>query len=95
MRRPSVYWIAAFCGFIVFTTSGQGRSAQRPSATAQSDAVTPRAEIYPKLEDAFLRWPLPAGAERYGAIRQSTLPIDEPICDPAPSSSASSPSERR
>jgi hypothetical protein len=27
-----------------------------------------RAEIYPTLDDAFLRWPLPAGAERYGAI---------------------------
>ena len=26
------------------------------------------AELYSSLDDAFLRWPLPAGAERYGAI---------------------------
>jgi len=54
MRRPSVYWITAFCGLAVFTASGQRDSA--------------RAQIYPKLDDAFLRWPLPAGDERYGAI---------------------------
>src|SRR5690349_14500045 len=30
-------------------------------------AVTPRAELY-TLEDAFLRWPLPPGETRYGAI---------------------------
>ena len=68
MRRPSVHWIAAFCGLAVFTTSGQRGSAQQPPAAAQSDAITPRAEIYPKLDDAFLRWPLPPGDERYGAI---------------------------
>ena len=68
MRRPSVYWMAAFCGLAVFTASGQRGSAQQPSAASQSGTVTPRAELYPKLDDAFLRWPLPAGAERYGAI---------------------------
>jgi len=60
--------MAAFCGLAVLTAFGQRSSAQQPSAASQSGAVTPRAEIYPKLDDAFLRWPLPAGAERYGAI---------------------------
>jgi hypothetical protein len=60
--------MAAFCGLAVFTASGQRGSAQQPSAAPQSGTVTPRAELYPKLDDAFLRWPLPAGAERYGAI---------------------------
>jgi peptidase M28-like protein len=68
MRQPSVYWMAAFCGLAVFTASGQRGSAQQPSVPSPSGAVTPRAEIYPTLDDAFLRWPLPAGAERYGAI---------------------------
>ena len=68
MRRPSVYWMAAFCGLAVFTASGQRGSAQQPSAASPSGTVTPRAELYPRLDDAFLRWPLPAGAERYGAI---------------------------
>src|SRR6185295_4528709 len=65
MRRRSVYWMAAFCMVAAFAASGRRGGAQQPPA---SDAVTPRAELYPKLEDAFLRWPLPAGAERYGAI---------------------------
>jgi hypothetical protein len=68
MRRSSVYWMAAFCGLAVFTASGQRGSAQQPSGASQSGTVTPRAELYPTLDDAFLRWPLPPGAERYGAI---------------------------
>jgi len=68
MQRPSVYWMAAFCGLAVFTASGQHGRAQQPSAASQAGAVTPRAEIYPQLDDAFLRWPLPAGAERYRTI---------------------------
>jgi len=68
MQRPSVYWMAAFCGLAVFTASGQHGSAQQPSAASQAGAVTPRSEIYPQLDDAFLRWPLPAGAERYRTI---------------------------
>ena len=68
MRRPSVYWMAACCGLAAFTASGRAGSAQQPSGPSPSSAVTPRAEIYPTLDDAFLRWPLPAGAERYGAI---------------------------
>jgi hypothetical protein len=60
--------MAACCGLAVFTASGQRGSAQQPSPASPSGAVTPRAEIYPTLDDAFLRWPLPAGAERYGAI---------------------------
>jgi hypothetical protein len=60
--------MAACCGLAVFTASGERGSAQQPSAPSPSGAVTPRAEIYPTLDDAFLRWPLPAGAELYGAI---------------------------
>lgn len=68
MRRPSVCWMAAFCGLAVSIAPGQRGSAQQPPTASQAAAVTPRAEIYPRLDDAFLRWPLPAGAERYGAI---------------------------
>jgi hypothetical protein len=42
--------------------------AQQTPPTPQPGAVTPRAELYPKLEDAFLRWPLPEGAERFAAL---------------------------
>ena len=44
--------------------------AQRSDAPPRPSpgAVTPRGELYSNLDDAFLRWPLPAGAERYGAI---------------------------
>src|SRR6185503_11744441 len=76
MRRPSVYWMAAFCGLAVFTASGQRSGAQQSSAPSPSGAVTPRAEIYPTLDDAFLRWPLPAGAERYGAIDGKRMHMD-------------------
>ena len=47
---------------------GQRGSAQQAPAAPQPAAVTPRAELYPQLDDAFLRWPLPEGAERYAAI---------------------------
>lgn len=68
MRRALVCWISVFCGLAVFVASGQRGSAQQaPSASPQA-AVTPRATLYPRLDDAFLRWPLPPGAERYGAI---------------------------
>jgi hypothetical protein len=60
--------MAAFCGLAVSIAPGQRGSAQQPPTASQAAAVTPRAEIYPRLDDAFLRWPLPAGAERYGAI---------------------------
>jgi hypothetical protein len=40
--------------------------AQAP-ARAQEATITPRSELY-KLEDAFLRWPLPPGAARYAAL---------------------------
>ena len=68
MRRPSVCWIAVSCGLAVFIAPGQRGSAQQAPPAPQPSAVTPRAELYPRLEDAFLRWPLPAGAERYAAI---------------------------
>jgi Peptidase family M28 len=68
MRRPSLCWLAVFCGLAVFIAPGQRGSAQQAPPAPQPGAVTPRAELYPRLEDAFLQWPLPAGAERYGAI---------------------------
>ena len=46
----------------------QRGSAQQAPAAPQPAAVTARADLYPQLDDAFLRWPLPAGAERYAAI---------------------------
>jgi hypothetical protein len=61
-------WVPVSCAVLALLVSSDGRvRAQQGAGTTQS-AVTPRAELYPKLEDAFLRWPLQAGAERYGAI---------------------------
>ena len=67
MRRPSMCWMAVFCGLAVVTAPGSRGNAQQAPAASQA-AVTPRAELYPNLDDAFLRWPLPAGDERYRAI---------------------------
>jgi hypothetical protein len=52
----------------VFIGFGQRGNAQLTPPTPQPGAVTPRAELYPKLEEAYLRWPLPEGAERYAAL---------------------------
>jgi hypothetical protein len=68
MRRPSLCWIAAIVGLTVLVAPGQRGIARQASSAAPPGAVTPRAALYPRLDDAFLRWPLPAGAERYGAI---------------------------
>jgi hypothetical protein len=50
----------------VVITGRAGVGSQTPGAPVPG-AVTPRAELY-TLEDAFLRWPLPRGEERYAAI---------------------------
>jgi hypothetical protein len=63
-----VGWIAVVCGLAVSIASARRSSAQQSPSASPPAAVTPRAERYPRLDDAFLRWPLPAGAERYGAI---------------------------
>jgi hypothetical protein len=68
MRRTSLSWLIAFCGLAVFIAPDPPGSAEQAPPAPQSGAVTPRAELYPGLEDAFLQWPLPAGAERYRAI---------------------------
>jgi len=68
MRRLSAWWLAVSCGLAVSIAPGQRGSAQQAPSTPQPAAVTPRAELYPRLEDAFLRWPLPEGAERYKAL---------------------------
>jgi hypothetical protein len=68
MRRPSAFWLAVFFGFAVFVAPDQRGSAQQAPPAPQPGAVTSRVELHRRLEDAFLRWPLPAGAERYGAI---------------------------
>jgi hypothetical protein len=67
MRRSSFGWIAVFC-FAVSMATGQRGSAQQANTASQPAAVTPRSELYPRLDDAFLPWPLPPGAERYAAI---------------------------
>ena len=64
-----------FCGLAVFIAPGLRVSAQQAPPASQA-AITPRAEIYPSLEEAFLRWPLPAGAERYGAVDGKRLHRD-------------------
>jgi hypothetical protein len=68
VRRPSVCCIAVLCGLVVSIAPGRRGSAQQALTTPQPGAVTPRAELYPRLDDAFLRWPLPQGAERLAAI---------------------------
>jgi hypothetical protein len=68
MRRPSLCCIAVLCGLAVSIAPGRRSSAQQAPPTLQPGAVTPRAALYPKPADAFLRWPLPAGAERLAAI---------------------------
>ena len=68
MGRPSVRWIGFCCGLAVSIVPTQRGSARQAPAAPQPSAVTARADLYPRLDDAFLRWPLPAGAERYAAI---------------------------
>src|SRR6185503_17960056 len=51
----------------VAAARGEHGSDQQAS-TPQPGAVTPRAELYPRPDEAFLRWPLPEGAERYAAL---------------------------
>src|SRR5687767_14959764 len=67
MRRPSMWW-TALCGLFVSVLPNQYGHAQQAPAAPQPPGVTTRAELYPQLDDAFLRWPLPAGAERYATI---------------------------
>jgi hypothetical protein len=68
MGRPSSCWLTVLCGLALFIAPGQRGSAQQAQPAPQPGAVTPRAGLYPSLDDAFLRCPLPAGSERYGAI---------------------------
>ena len=68
MRRPSMRWMAFWCALSVsIFLSLLGRAQQTPAAP-QPSGVTARADLYPQLDDAFLRWPLPAGADSYAAI---------------------------
>lgn len=67
MRLPFSLGFTSGCAvatLIAFGTVGRG---QQAGGTPQPGAVTPRAELY-SLDDAFLRWPLPAGDSRYAAI---------------------------
>jgi hypothetical protein len=66
-ERPSLLWLTVVCGLAGLMAAGQRGSAQQVSAPPPG-AVTPRAELYPSVADAYLQWPLPAGAEQYGAI---------------------------
>jgi hypothetical protein len=68
MRRTSCRRLVAFCALVALTAPGRPGNAQQAPSAPQAEAVTPRAELYPRLEDAFVRWPLPPGAERYAAI---------------------------
>ena len=68
MRRPSFWSLAVLCGLAVLVAAGGHGRAQQTQPSSAPGAVTPRAELYPKLDEALLRWPLPPGAERYRAI---------------------------
>ena len=69
--------VAVFIVAVVIMGNHAGQ-AQAPAqaqttAPATQPGVTPRAEIYKgaglaDVSDAFLRWPIPPGSERYGAI---------------------------
>lgn len=67
MGQQSSRWIAV-CVLCASILPSQRGNAQQAPAAAQPAGVTSRADLYPQLDDAFLRWPLPAGAERYAAI---------------------------
>lgn len=68
MRRLSFAVVAASCALAMFLASGQRGLAQQAPATPKPGATTSRAELYPRLEDAFLQWPLPPGGEGYKSI---------------------------
>ena len=68
MRRPSVCWMALSvrAGRVHrFRPARQRSTTVRRIATRRRHAARGALST---LDDAFLRWPLPAGAERYGAI---------------------------
>jgi hypothetical protein len=54
-------------GVMIAGTSGAPQTSQAPPASAPLPPVTPRGELY-TLEDAFLRWPLPATGQRYATL---------------------------
>ncbi len=79
MRRWASPWLPAMWVCVLLIAAGRvGGSGQAP-ATPVPGAVTPRAERF-TLDEALLRWPLPAGEERYGAIdgrRMHTLVVEQ------------------
>ena len=67
MRRWASPWLPAIWVCALLVAAGRvGGTGQAPAAPVPG-AVTPRAERF-TLDQALLRWPLPAGEERYGAI---------------------------
>lgn len=68
MRRSSTS-VAALCVGVAMVVGamGPGAAGQAPVAVPPA-GVTARTELYPNLDEAFLRWPLPPGAERYAGI---------------------------
>ena len=67
MGRPSIWWTMIGCGLFVCIVPTQRGSAQQAAPAPQVGRDAPRGALS-KLEDAFLRWPLPAGEDRYAAI---------------------------
>jgi hypothetical protein len=65
MRPSSFPWLKA-AGALAGLTASLSIGSGQQSAPVPG-AVTPRAELY-TLEDAFLRWPLPAADQRFAAI---------------------------
>lgn len=63
MRRVTLFLAGATVLLAALIGSTQSGQAQRAAAPE----ITPRAQLY-SLEDALLRWPLPAGQEQYGKI---------------------------
>ena len=67
MRRWASPWLPAIWVCALLIAAGRvGGTGQAPAAPVPG-AVTPRAERF-TLDQALLRWPLPAGEDRYGAI---------------------------
>jgi peptidase M28-like protein len=67
MRRFSSPWITTLCVLAATVVAMRVSKGQQAAGTPVPGAVTPRAELY-SLDDAFLRWPLPAGESRYSTI---------------------------
>src|SRR5437879_1038584 len=72
MRKTKIGLLVAMIVTIALVAAGRSGTAQRqpqaPRAASPPAAQSRTAAPLYKLEDAYLRWPLPAGEQAYAAI---------------------------